>query len=108
MNPISEYRNHAARCLRLAESSNERDRRALFQMAADWHALADKVREREAEIREQEPAPVLPSPSSPEPTGSSPTSPEATEPALKRKPFRPKHFQKKAPTVVRTIFLKSK
>jgi hypothetical protein len=33
---------------RLAELSNERDRRALVQMAADWHALADKVRQREA------------------------------------------------------------
>ena len=90
------------------EAGRVLDRRALLQMAADWHALADKVREREADIREQQPRPVSTSPNSPERTGSSPTSSEATEPALKPKPFRPKHFQKKAPTVVRTAFLKSK
>ena len=98
MNRISEYRNHAAQCVRLAESSNERDRRALLQMAADWHALADKARQREANSQEQEAAPVL----------TSPISPEPTEPPLKPKHFRPKSFQKRAPTSVLTAFLRSK
>ena len=48
MDRISEYRKNATQCLKLAESSNENDRRALVQMAADWRALADKASQREA------------------------------------------------------------
>jgi hypothetical protein len=93
MNQISGYQNNAAKCIRLAELSNERDRRALVQMAADWHALADKVRQREANPQEHEPPPVAPSPISPKPSDQL---------------LRPKRVQKKARTPVRTVFLKSR
>jgi hypothetical protein len=75
MNRISKYEERAVQCEKLAALSNETDRRALIEMAADWHALADKVRQREANphLREanpqkQEPASVSSSPKSPEPS----------------------------------------
>jgi hypothetical protein len=75
MNRISKYEERAVQCLKLAELSNETDRRALIEMAADWHALADRVRQREANPhlgeanpQEREPAPVSSSPKSPEPS----------------------------------------
>jgi hypothetical protein len=86
----------------LAELSNETDRRALIEMAADWHALADKVRQREAENprlgeanqQEQEPAPVSSSPKSPEPSNT---------PVWPKRPLA-----KKARTPVQTIVFKSR
>ena len=69
------------------------DRRGLIQMAEDWHALADKVRQREANPQEQEPEPVAARPKSPEPS----------EP-----PLRPKRPQRKARMPVQTVILKSR
>ena len=66
MNRISEYQKNAAQCLKLAESSNERDRRAFVQMAEDWRVLAEKVRQREATPGEQQPR-VAVWPKNPEP-----------------------------------------
>jgi hypothetical protein len=94
-------RQLAVECRKLAELSNETDRRALIEMAADWHALADKVRQREANPRlreanpqEQEPAPVSSPPKSPEPSDT---------------PVRPKRpLAKKARTPVQTVVLKSR
>jgi hypothetical protein len=85
----------------LAELSNETDRRALIEMAADWHALADKVRQREANPhlreenpQEQEAAPISSSPKSPEPSN--------TPVRLKRS------LAKKARTRVQTVVRKSR
>jgi hypothetical protein len=94
MNRILKYEERAVQCLKLAELSSETDRRALIEMAADWHALADKVRrQREANPQEHEPPPVAPSPISPEPSDQ---------------PFRPKRPQKKAQKPVWAVFLKSR
>jgi hypothetical protein len=93
MNRVSEYRKHAVQCLKLAESSNERDRRALVQMAADWHALADKASHREAIPREQQPPPDAAWPKT-----SDPSDP----------PVRPQRLQKKARIPVQTVILKSR
>jgi hypothetical protein len=94
MNLISKYEERAVQCQKLAELSNETDRRALIEMAADWHALADKVRQREANPQEQEPVPV----SSPQ------KSPESSDTRVwvKRPPA------KKARTPVQTVVLKSR
>ena len=101
MNRISKYEERAVQCEKLAELSNETDRRALIEMAADWHALADKVRQREANPhlreanpQEQEPAPVSSSPKSPEPSN---------RPVPLKRPLT-----KKARTPVQTVFLKSR
>ena len=93
VNRISEYQKNALQCLKLAEASNEGDRRGLIQMAEDWHALADKVRQREANPQEQEPEPVAAWPKSAEPS----------EP-----PLRPKRPQRKARTPVQTVILRSR
>ena len=92
MNRISEYRKNAVQCLRLAESSNEKDRRDLVQMAEDWRALADKVSQREANPHEQEAAPVA--------------ALLSLEPSVP--PMRPKRPQKKARIPVQTVILKSR
>ena len=101
MNQISKYEGRAVQCLKLAELSNKTDRRALIEMAADWHALADKVRQREANPRlgeaspqEQEPAPVSSPPKSPEPSNT---------PVRLKRPLA-----KKARTPVRTVVIRSR
>ena len=102
MNQISKYEERAVQCEKLAELSNETDRRALIEMAADWHALADKVRQREAENprlgeanqQEQEPAPVSSPPKSPEPSNT---------PVRLKRPLA-----KKARTPVRTVVIRSR
>jgi hypothetical protein len=94
MDRISKYEACAVQCEKLAELSNETDRRALIEMAADWHALADKVRQREANSQEQEPAPVSSSPKSPEPS---------------KTPVRVKRpLARKARTPVQTVVRKSR
>ena len=45
----SQYRDHAAQCLALAEkATNAEDRARLLMMAQAWNALADKLRDSEA------------------------------------------------------------
>jgi hypothetical protein len=42
MSRIEAYRDHAWKCLALAESlTSERERQALIEMAAVWHELAE-------------------------------------------------------------------
>jgi hypothetical protein len=94
MNRISKYEEHAVECLKLANSSNEKERRDLVQMAEDWQALADKVRQREANPQEQKPAPIF----------STPKSPEHSDTSVRMK--RP--LVKKARTPVQTVVRKSR
>jgi hypothetical protein len=94
MDQISKYEERALQCEKLAGLSNEMDRRALVEMAADWHALAEKVRQREANTQEQEPAPVSSPPKSLEPSNS---------PVRLKRPLA-----KKARTPVRTEVRKSR
>jgi hypothetical protein len=101
MNQITKYEQEAVQCQKLAELSSETDRRDLIEMAADWHPLADKVRQREAnphlreaDPQEQEPAPVTSWPKSPEPSDT---------PVRQKRPLA-----KKARTPVQTVVRKSR
>jgi hypothetical protein len=101
MNQISKYEERAVECLKLANSCDEKDRRDLVQMAEDWQALADKVRQREANPPLPEANPQEPKPA---PIFSSLKSPEHSDSPVRLK--RP--LAKKARTPVQTVVRKSR